>query len=292
MNAGARARLPDCDRHPDKPGVRTCETCSGRYCEFCTARRQATGLAHVCPACWVRGRLVETRPAGSASALAGELSGAFSYPLAGGGWVALVAGAVLGGVLSWFIAVGGFFMLFFALAFFLAMVGYVWVWLLRIVSATADGEDSLPDWPDFSGLGGMVVQAAVLFLLLALCGIPIALTWLAGAQSMPALLAALVVGLSCFPMGMLALAMSGSIRALNPLLVVPSIFKVGRGYLVAIGALVVVMLVRLVVERALDGVPLVGGLLLGVASLYFLVVQARVVGLLYRVYERDLGWFD
>ncbi len=258
---------------------------------FCTTRPSGTKTIELCPACGPAGRLVRTKARGSVGGLVDELKTAFAYPFVDGGWVALVAGALLGG-LAMFVLRFGMFMIYLVVPLFLAIVGYVWTWLLQVVAATADGEDTLPEWPGFTSIGDSALRALVLFLLAAMCTVPAVVVWATGFHSTTLLLAALLVGCAYFPMGMLALAMTESVAALNPLIVVPSIFRVGRGYLLAIAALVGVMVVRLGVEKVLAGFPIVSGLLLGAASLYFLVVQARVVGLLFRVYERDLGWFD
>lgn len=279
-----------CVRHPDKPAERLCEICDDQFCAFCTTRPSGTMTIQLCPACGADGRLVRSKPRGTTGDLADELRTAFSYPFADGGWMALVAGALMGGI-GLFVLRFGIFMLVLVIPLFLAMVGYLWTWLLQIVSSTAYGEDSLPDWPDFTSVRDSALRALVLFLLVLLCLTPAIGAWYLGLRTRPALLGAFLLGCCYFPMGMLTLSMAESLAALNPLIVIPSIFKVGRGYLLAIAALVGVMVVRLLVQTALGHIPLLGAFVLGGASLYFLVVQARIVGLLYRVYERDLGWF-
>ncbi len=161
--------LPECVRHPGQGAGHSCLTCTGQFCALCTQRQSGTYTIDVCPECKADGRLLANKPAGTVAELKDELRSAWSYPVAGDGWMMLVA--------------------------------------------------------------------------------------------------------------------------LNPLIVLPAVFKVGSGYVLAVAALVAVLLVRIGVEYVLGGVPLVGGLVMGVVGLYLFVVQARIVGLLFRVYEADLGWF-
>ncbi len=279
-----------CTRHPDRPGERFCEICEGTFCRFCTTRPSGTKSIQLCPTCEADGRLVWARQSGTVGDLADELRSAFRYPVANGGWMTLLVGAIFGAI-TMFVLRFGIFMLVLVVPLFFAVVGYFWTWLLRVVSATAEGEDTLPEWPEYRGTRDSALGAIVMLTLVAMCGLPAVAVWYAGIHSRPALLAAVLFGCTYFPMGMLALAMTPRFAALNPLIIIPSIFKVGRGYLLAIAALVAVMVVRLVVQKVLGAFPAVGALLVTTASLYFLVVQARVVGLLYRVYEDDLGWF-
>lgn len=285
-------RMPRCERHPDKAAERECAVCAGKYCPFCTTRRPRPDLTyHECPVCAGKGRLAPAQPVASAGGLATDLKGIFEYPVRNNGWMMMLAGVVMFLIIDGILSMGGFLWIF-AIPVSVGMTGYIWVFLLRVVSSTAEGHDEIPDWPEFTGLWHFAMQALVLWFLMALCALPAIIVWLAGVHSMPALLGAVALGLCYFPMSMLALAMGGGVGILSPLIIIPSILKVGKGYAVAVAALIGIMLIRALIERVVGGGTMVSSVVLAVVGLYFMMVQARVVGLLYRVYERELGWFS
>ena len=84
-----------------------------------------------------------------------------------------------------------------------------------------------------------------------------------------------------------------SVTALNPVFVFHSIFKISGPYLVACLVLGVVIGVDLAAESMIGFVtiPIIPGVLIGFVSLYFLIVEARILGLLYFVYRDRLQWF-
>lgn len=286
------AQTAPCTRHPDQRASHACETCGGQYCVFCVTRRPRPDVMyHECPVCAGKGKLSPAKVMASASNLAAELKSVFSYPVANGGWMVLLAAGIMGGIMAVVLRVGGMIVPFFAIPIGLAMFGYVWMYLLRVVGASADGEDELPDWPPWNGMSEFIFAALGLFALLVFCALPAGLAFYWGLRDMTTLLVLTVLGMTYFPMAMLALGMGGGWSTVSPLIIIPSIVKVGRGYWIAVAALVGIMFVRMVVQRTV-GDTAVGGLIMSLMGLYFLVAQARVVGLLYRVYGPRLGWFD
>jgi hypothetical protein len=119
------------------------------------------------------------------------------------------------------------------------------------------------------------------------------------------MVAAMLFGSVYFPMALLAVAIKDSAFAANPIFVVPSMFKVFGHYLVAVvlsGAvyglhiLGQVMIVTLFPE-GIDTKSI--NTLLGMGAvrafwafmgIYLLAVNMRILGLLYLVNQRKLGW--
>ncbi len=253
-------KVIDCVRHPGQPGERTCRTCGGAYCVYCTTQRSGRGgTIQVCPECRGKGRLEATKASGSAGELAGELAAVWSYPVADQGWVSLLAGTVVGTILTTILKFGGFIMLIYSAPLALGLVGFVWLWLLRVVSWTAEGNDTLPEWPDFTSLWPLAANAFGLFLLLGMCLLPAVAAATLGVGGGWVLTGSGRRGRGDVPMGVVARAMGGGLAGLGVTIVLPSILLVGRGYLVAIGALVAIMVVRLVVQRLLGEASIVGG---------------------------------
>jgi hypothetical protein len=94
-------------------------------------------------------------------------------------------------------------------------------------------------------------------------------------------------------MAFLAVAMFDTVAAVNPLLVVPSIAKIPGPYIVSVALFGAVLAVTGVGEYYLPKtipVPIVPSVISTVVGLYLLIVQARVVGLLYLANKERLGW--
>jgi hypothetical protein len=94
-------------------------------------------------------------------------------------------------------------------------------------------------------------------------------------------------------MAFLAVTMFDSLAAVNPLLVMPSIFKMPLEYLLTIflcgGALAVYVVGQKFLPLVMPG--FVAAVLSNFVWLYLLVVEMRLLGVLYRARSVELGWF-
>jgi hypothetical protein len=296
-----------CKTHPRSPARFLCPKCRGNFCELCVNTRSVGGLGkYFCRACAVEcSRLTPAARTAAAEDLTftREAFGAFKYPLNGDGLM--------------LIAVGTFFFLLLdgakALARFAPLygwaalgaltvfgVGYLTVYLRLNLSASALGEDKMPDWPEMSGI------VAAFFELLgtvAFCFAPaIGLTIYAsvyGGDGDTAWLgwvttALILLGCVYFPMAFTAVAMYDSITAVNPLLIIPSIAKVLREYVLTVVVLAIILVIRWLLKNYLAAVlpvPLLPTIISSLLGLYLLIVEMRILGLLYRNKKYELGWF-
>src|SRR3954452_5744658 len=104
--------------------------------------------------------------------------------------------------------------------------------------------------------------------------------------------AAIFVGAIYFPMALLAVAVTDNFLALSPHVVMPSILRVLAPYLVACLVLGLLLVVRIGFEVLMGFVPVpfLPSIVLGFVSLYFLVIEMRILGLLFRSNRARLGW--
>jgi len=225
------------------------------------------------------------------------LPGAFVFPFRKSGWAIIVGGTIiftagdLAGRLAGVIIMGVGF------ALRLLMTAYVGAYMVSIIAEAADGSDSPPDWPsvtdawsDIIGpllrvVGAMLISFAPL-LVYVLFGNPDSVwdlkLWLLGA-----------LGASYLPMGLIAVALYGSMGALNPITVLGGIIKTMPAYLVAAGSFFVIYAVNLGLRIAIaKGAPLGISPLGWAVSLYFLMVEMYILGRLYYTHSRRLGWFE
>lgn len=296
-NSETEPALPagQCRYHPKSPARYFCPQCAKAYCGLCVGRRAAPGQPVVtCRQCGsacteVAGAAVEEVEPPSFRELA---VGAFQYPLRGGGWVLLAAGTV-------FYALLGLLQIapFVGLLVVIFGAGYLAAYLQKIVAASAMGEDHLPPWPDFQNL-----QEDILAPLFQLAGVILFCLAPAIAAGLflpetPAgrivTVAAWVLGVAYLPMALLAVCMADHLGALNPALVIPAVIRLrGQYWLVCtllVAAVVTSQLLQVVLEKMLP-IPLVPSLVSGFVSLYFLVVQMRLLGSMHWCNRQRLGW--
>ena len=79
--------------------------------------------------------------------------------------------------------------------------------------------------------------------------------------------------------------MTEKIAALNPLLVVVSIFKVPVEYFVAAVMFILLVGIRYISRGAFSGIPFVGFIVQELLMFYCLMVEMRILGVFYRSNE-------
>ncbi|MGH7952209.1 MAG: FHA domain-containing protein [Limisphaerales bacterium] len=292
-----------CKFHPKSLARFFCPKCGKSFCDLCISARHTGNFCRVCSVKCVSLNQNPDEPEKPESFIR-LARGAFLYPLKGDGAILLIAG-------------GFFFLVLAAAKFFLRFVpGYGWVLLLLltifgagyltaylrlILTDTALGRKTMPDWPEFTDFGSVAAPFFQLIGTIIFCFAPaIALTiyaafnpngssWFGWSGT-----AAILFGCIYFPMAFTAVAMFDSIGAVNPLLVIPSILKIPREYLVTIILLVLVLVVRWLGETALPAIlpiPILPTIIASFLGLYLLAVEMRILGLLYWTKKDELGWF-
>ena len=224
------------------------------------------------------------------------LVGSFRYPIQGDGVILLVAGTLFYFVIN----LRGFGMGGLAAGASLILgifgTGYLVAYLTSIITSTAAGEDQLPDWPDFMDWSDFVGPCMMGMGTLFACFLPALLfgVFAEGAVRVYGLIACLLLGAVYLPMAFLAVAMFDNLGALDPRLVLRSIVRVYREYAVVCALLGLVLAARYVLNNvfASMGIPVIPTLLQGFVGMYFLTVQMRILGLLYRTRRGALGWFS
>jgi FHA domain len=279
-----------CRFHPRAPARFACPKCGRSFCELCVTTRPVPGGAKIlCRSCGVECHPVQQQsPAPETSAgFFKSLPRALIYPFQGSGVLLLVFGTLFFLLLGWLPLLG------------VIVTGYMFNYSKSIITSTAQGRSELPDWPDFSDWKeDILVPYVQLLALVALFFGPAFLiaVWRLGAEAQLGVgfLAALAFGALLAPMGMLALAMFDTISALNPVALVWSIIRVPIPYFTAAAAFELAFLFHAFADGALKfilPIPLLPGLLSGFLYLYLAAVGMRVLGLLYRHYRSELGWF-
>ncbi|HEV2354289.1 MAG TPA: FHA domain-containing protein [Puia sp.] len=300
---GSGAAAGFCKIHPREIAHFHCPRCGHNFCDLCVNMRWGRTF---CRACSVECESLAVAPISeeTGSSFVAAARGAFRYPLQGDGIILLVTGTFFLMLLDAARFVVRFAFIYGLIAFVLLTIfgtGYLTAYLRRILTGTAMGEKRMPDWPEFTEFGSV---ASPFFQLLGIVvfsfapAIGLTIYALTAAEGGPWLgwttTAAIIFGCLYFPMAFLAVAMFDSIGAVNPLLIIPTILKVPGEYLVTVGLLALMLLLRWLGNAFLPEilpVPLLPSILSNLLGLYLLTVEMRILGLLYWTKRRTLGWF-
>jgi hypothetical protein len=280
----------DCQHHPGIVAALRCNQCGSMLCYACTREiRQSGKVVRFCPDCRGLCLLLEERGKSSdpATSFLARVPRAFLFPFRGDGLIALIAGTVF------FAAVG--LLGVFSILLSIAVAGYLAAFMQKIIATSAQGDDVLPSWPDFSEVWADIVlpllQVLGTFLIcfgpVYFCRpfLPPEWKWLAALF--------FLFGCSYFPMALLAVSMKGTLEAINPVFVVGSILRIPSDYLMACGVMALAVGAHTASESLLQFLPyLVASLVGNFLSLYFLIVEMAILGLLFRVNRERLGWFE
>jgi hypothetical protein len=217
--------------------------------------------------------------------------GAFVYPFERNGIILLVIGAVVFLVLE--------FLANFSAVMAVITSGYLFAYMQKIVSGSAQGEDEMPDFPDFGDWWSDIILPFLLFagtFVVTFLPAIVVFFFLKDDMEAPELIAALVIaaiaGAIYFPMALLAVAVSDNFAALSPHIVVPAIIRLIVPYGVTCLVLGALVGIRIGIEFAMKFVDIwvLPSVIVGFVSLYLLAVQMRILGLLFRSYRERLGW--
>lgn len=305
-----------CKGHPKTPARFFCQKCRKYFCDTCVMTQPAGGsTGKFCRSC---GSVVEpvkvqfTRTV--EKGFFARLPGAFAYPLRGTGIFAIIIGLlVLGGLkLSGvMLSLGSIRSMAFGAIMGISLGGYLFTYLQSILHSTEAEDLALPDLPGMSDFLEDVIQPFFRLLgLVMICfgpAILLAVWFAANRTPLPAILTlcALCAGLFCFPMAFLTVATLDTVAAANPLMVITSILKAPLEYICALLFLVLMFAIQAGGEYALRTIFPVGwstdsmGALIGLVagnafmaftSMYLLLVNVHVLGLIYVTKKEKLGW--
>jgi hypothetical protein len=218
-----------------------------------------------------------------------QLPGVFVYPFQGHGKYILIAGVIFFLILKMlsFMPFIGFFIAIFA-------GGYLGAYMMKIIISSSDGKVEAPDWPDFSDFWDDILKPFFLLLSTVVFSFSPVLIYVLlfrpgfSLSAVPVLLFLLMVGLFYMPMSLIAVSLSQTVRSLNPFLVIPSIRKVLLDYVIAMAVLVLIAIVQ---KYLVLPVPVIGFVVGHFVSFYFLMVEMRILGLIYYTNQERFNWF-
>jgi predicted RNA-binding Zn-ribbon protein involved in translation (DUF1610 family) len=219
-----------------------------------------------------------------------QLPRAFLYPFLGNGKFLLLSGTVFFAALDVLASIP-------ILEIFIGVFvgGYLCAYMMKIMRTSADGSNKPPEWPEFFDWWQSIARPLALTggaILVSFC--PALIYWYFTSVAHPTDFHLFVVlvgfGILYLPMALLAVALYESLLALNPLFLIGATLKVGPHYLLACILLALVFVFSQFLQGVLTSVTFFSVILARLLSLYLLLVEMRVIGIMYRTYKSRLNW--
>jgi len=214
------------------------------------------------------------------------ITDSFTYAFRGSGKYMLIIGAVMNVIASicMFAPLFGFFAYIFLASYFCSTY-------FTIIQSSAIGDSEAPEFPDASNILEDLVWPffkVLGLMLLSFSPFLIYTLFIGDNESIANIL--LIVGCIYLPMSLLAVSVLGYLGAATPTIVIPSIFKAGWLYWLAVVLLAIIYSLEGVASDALEKIFFIQPIIMGVVSMYVLMTSARILGLVYRNKEEELGW--
>jgi hypothetical protein len=286
---------PTCSTHPGAAAAFRCEACGSLLCDACTQKSHALFLCRLCGE-----RALPLGAAAPATVREHEkrrrierpysIGQAFFYPFRGMGLYLFIAALVSMAVVELVLRVGfGCLPIVIAFLFWTLMVGIQF----KIVDTTAQGDDELPDWPNYLSFSERIPDVLAYVGIAALQFGPLAAyAYLVGFERLiggePNLL--VWIGVAFFAwcgtaLATTALAAAGRFgpgAAIRVDLHGRAFLAAGRDALIVADVTFVLGIAFWIVRSLLAAVPIAGGAVAGTLGAYWLFTSAHLAGLLVR----------
>lgn len=208
---------------------------------------------------------------------------AVAYPLRKHGWQIILVSTIVWLLLAWTLALP-----LINLGLFVLYAAYFGSYYLKILSETVNGNDMMPNWPDFMNVVDDILKPALrLVVIVVNTWLPLIIVLVMHTQFAPVPriigVLALMYGIFSFPMTALLVQVSGRYRAGLPHIVLSAMFELGWRYAVVAIACNVAVLAWLYLPKLLFGRSVAGAVFNVALLIYMVAFQARITGLLYRM---------
>lgn len=171
------------------------------------------------------------------------------------------------------------------------IAGYFCAVYFLLIQSTATGGQEAPEFPDVSNVWEDMILPMVQVLLVGAVsfGPQIAYSIFVDDNDFSSY-CLLGLGIVYFPMAMLAVAVLGYSGAVSPHVVVPAIVRGGGIYWLGVALLLLVYIVGTIIEELFGGQLIIGTAILAIVGSYSLMTNARILGVIYRERQEELGW--
>ena len=172
--------------------------------------------------------------------------------------------------------------------------GYFCAIYYQLIQSSAVGGKEAPDFPDTSNLFEDIIWPMLQIIVVALVSFGPLIGYMIWADdetgSAIVALALMGFGVIYFPMAILSVVILGYTGAVGPHIVIPAIFRGGWIYWVGVILLVGLYSIGSFIQDIFSGRIIIGHLIMAVVSSYTMITNARILGVVYRERQEELGW--
>jgi len=176
----------------------------------------------------------------------------------------------------------------------LMLSGFFCAIYFQLIQSTATGGKEAPEFPELSDFWGDIVWPMVQIYVVGIVSfLPYAayMLLMRGDANNPLITMGLLgLGAIYFPMAVLAVVVLGYMGAVSPHIVIPAIFRGGWLYWFGVSMLFLLGLAETLIGAALSGHFLIGALVMSIVGAYTAMTNARILGVVYRERQEELGW--
>lgn len=174
----------------------------------------------------------------------------------------------------------------------LLLSGYFSAVYFQMIQSTATGNDEAPQFPDLANIFEDIIWPMLQIIVVFLVSFGPLLAYAFGADESNDLIIWVLLGLGVvyFPMAMLAVVVLGRTSVVSPHIVIPAIIRAGWLHWVSVLLLILLYVVSNIIENIFSDYLIIGTLVMSAVGAYTLMTQARILGVLYRERQDELGW--
>ena len=170
--------------------------------------------------------------------------------------------------------------------------GYFSAVYFQMIQSTATGNDQAPQFPEMANIFEDIIWPMLQITVVFVVSFGPLFVYEIAADESKALIswALLAFGVVYFPMAMLAVVVLGRTSVVSPHIVIPAIIRAGWLHWVSVFMLIFLYVMSNIMENIFSDSLIIGTLVMSAVGAYTLMTQARILGVLYRERQDELGW--
>jgi hypothetical protein len=161
-----------------------------------------------------------------------------------------------------------------------------------MIQSTATGNDEAPQFPEMANIFEDIIWPMLQIIVVFVVSFGPLFAYEIAVDESKALIswALLAFGVVYFPMAMLAVVVLGRTSVVSPHIVIPAIIRAGWLHWVSVFMLIFLYVMSSIMENIFSDSLIIGTLVMSAVGAYTLMTQARILGVLYRERQDELGW--
>ena len=180
----------------------------------------------------------------------------------------------------------------FIFLFRIILSGYFSAVYFQMIQSTATGNDEAPQFPEMANIFEDIIWPMLQIIVVFVVSFGPLFAYEIAVDESKALIswALLAFGVVYFPMAMLAVVVLGRTSVVSPHIVIPAIIRAGWLHWVSVFMLIFLYVMSSIMENIFSDSLIIGTLVMSAVGAYTLMTQARILGVLYRERQDELGW--